>query len=142
LLKVPLNTIKQTNKQSNTVFLCLLNALVHRTHPLSSPKNLEESLVPIYRTQGDSVKHSRQKSSFKQQNTACTTDHVFVNKTTDLSQVTDKLYHIMLYTSPWSRFELTTSVVIGTDCIGSCKSNYDHAHDSPVNGQKYLLKKN
>jgi hypothetical protein len=45
-------------------------------------------------------------------------------KTTDLSQVTDKLYYIMLYTSPWSRFELTTSVVIGTDCIGSCKSNY------------------
>ena len=45
-------------------------------------------------------------------------------QTTDLSQVTDKLYHILLYTSPWSRFELTTSVVIGTDCIGSCKSNY------------------
>ena len=46
-------------------------------------------------------------------------------KTTDLSKVTDKLYLIMLYTSPWSRFELTTSVVIGTDCIGSSKSN-DH----------------
>jgi len=45
-------------------------------------------------------------------------------KTTDLSQVTDKLYHIMLYTSSWSRFEITTSVVIGTDCIGSCKCNY------------------
>jgi hypothetical protein len=45
-------------------------------------------------------------------------------KTTDLSQVTDKLYHIMLYTSPWSRFELTTSVVICTDSICSCKSNY------------------
>jgi hypothetical protein len=45
-------------------------------------------------------------------------------KTTDLSQVTDKRYHIMLYTSPWPRFELTTSVVKGTDCIVSCKSNY------------------
>ena len=44
-------------------------------------------------------------------------------KTTDLSQVTDKLYHIMLCTSPWSRFELTTSVVIDSDCICSCKSN-------------------
>jgi len=30
----------------------------------------------------------------------------------------------LLYTSPWSRFELTTSVVIGTDCIGSRKSYY------------------
>ena len=34
-------------------------------------------------------------------------------KSTDLSQVIDKLYHIMFYTSSWSRFELTTSVVIG-----------------------------
>jgi hypothetical protein len=55
-------------------------------------------------------------------------------KTTDLSQVTDKLYHIMLYTSPWSRFELTTSAVIGTDCIGSCKSQLpdDRGHDGPT----------
>jgi hypothetical protein len=45
-------------------------------------------------------------------------------KTTDLSQVTDKRYHIMLYCSPWARVQTTTSVVIGTDCIGSCKSNY------------------
>ena len=37
-------------------------------------------------------------------------------KTIDLSQVTENLYHIMLYTSPWSRFELTISVVIDTDC--------------------------
>ena len=28
------------------------------------------------------------------------------------------------YTSPCAGFEFTTSVVIGTDCTGSCKSNY------------------
>ena len=44
-----------------------------------------------------------------------------LEKTTNLPQVIDKLYHIMLV-------HLTlitlTSVVIGIDCIGSCKSNY------------------
>ena len=33
----------------------------------------------------------------------------------------DKHYHIMFY---WTVFKLTTLVVIGTDCIGSFKSNY------------------
>ena len=49
----------------------------------------------------------------------------YPEKTTDMPQVTDKRYHIM-YTSHWSRFQLTTSVVIDTDFIGtcSCKSNY------------------
>ena len=60
-------------------------------------------------------------------------------KTTDHSQVSDKLYHIMLYTSPRSRFELTTSVVIGTDCLGSCKSNY---HTITATTAPWCLKRN
>jgi hypothetical protein len=34
--------------------------------------------------------------------------------------------HIMLYRAhlAWAGFELTTLVIIGTDCIGSYKSNY------------------
>ena len=49
----------------------------------------------------------------------------YSEKTTDLSQVTDKFntYCCIEYTSPWAEIKITTSVVICTDCTGSCKSN-------------------
>jgi hypothetical protein len=43
-------------------------------------------------------------------------------KIIDLSQLTDKLYHIHFI--EYISFELTTLVVIGTDCTGSWRSNY------------------
>ena len=49
----------------------------------------------------------------------------YPEKTTDLPQVTDKLYHIICCIKQTSsKFELTTLVVMGTDCIGNYKSNF------------------
>jgi hypothetical protein len=44
----------------------------------------------------------------------------------NLSQITDKFYHIMLHPAhlAWAGSQLTLLVVICTGYIGSCKSNY------------------
>ena len=50
-----------------------------------------------------------------------------VEETTDLAQVTDKLYHIKLYiayTSSRAGFVFTPLMVLSTDCTDNCKSNY------------------
>jgi hypothetical protein len=51
----------------------------------------------------------------------------YPEKTTYLLQVPEKLFRKYVVSntpSPWAGFELTTLVVIGTDSIGSGKSNY------------------
>ena len=55
-------------------------------------------------------------------------------KIADLSQITGKIVHIMLYRV----FELTTSVVIRSDCIGNYKAN-SHTNQDHADSHAALL---
>jgi hypothetical protein len=49
----------------------------------------------------------------------------YPEKTLDMSQVTNKISHLMYRLHlAGAVFKITTLVVISTDCLGSCKSNY------------------
>ena len=61
----------------------------------------------------------------------------YQEKAVDLPQVTDKLYHTE-YTYPWTAFEPTTLVLIGTDCMGCCKSRYN-TMTTPPQGLDFVL---
>ena len=58
----------------------------------------------------------------------------YPEKITDPSQITNQNFitiYCIEYTSPWARFELTTLVVIVTDCT-NCKSNYSTITTTPL----------
>jgi hypothetical protein len=52
---------------------------------------------------------------------------------------TQTLSHNSDYTSPCTGFKFTTLMVIGTDCTGSCKSNYQTATMTPLLSYKILF---
>jgi hypothetical protein len=61
-------------------------------------------------------------------------------KTTDMPQVTDKCYPIMMYRVHFASAGFEHVSVMGTDSIGSCNSNYDTITTMTVQVSRVLVR--
>ena len=64
----------------------------------------------------------------------------YPKKTSDLPEITDKLYHIILYLEHFamSGIQIHNLVVMGIDCIGDCKPNYHMIMTTPNTTTKHV----
>jgi hypothetical protein len=59
---------------------------------------------------------------------------------TDRHDITEILFKMLYWVHlSWAGFELATLIVIGTDCIGSCKSNYHAITATTAPGLKWEI---
>ena len=99
---------------SNSAYVTLKNNLSICTIANENKHYIPETLV----TSGTRDTERRKTKKTTQHNT---------QNTVDLSQVADQFYHMLLYQADiaCAGIELTSLVVVGTDFIGSGKSNYN-----------------
>ena len=111
------STDKQNNRQKKK------DKTLHRK--LKIKQHVPHKKKGVYSTASESVRVMVFNATFNNISVISNQLFLLVEKTIDLLQVTDKLlsHNVVVSTPRHKGFELTF-VVMGTDCIGSCKSNY------------------